>query len=156
MSGTAGCCAFGGKDLTDLGREESSSLGAAGTEPDAALSRAMDLPWPTEGQASAEVEGVGSLGTRGEQTPVPIASITKVMTAYVILTDHPMPAGEQGKTVTADQQAADESYSPTESTAPLMAGHAYTQRQLLELSRDGDGARAPAARNEAPAYDARP
>ncbi|CAM5357489.1 hypothetical protein STANM309S_00815 [Streptomyces tanashiensis] len=67
MSGTAGCCAFGGKDLTDLGREESSSLGAAGTEPDAALSRAMDLPWPTEGQASAEVEGVGSLGDQANR-----------------------------------------------------------------------------------------
>ncbi|RSS59148.1 D-alanyl-D-alanine carboxypeptidase family protein [Streptomyces sp. WAC01280] len=133
MSGTAGCYTFGGKDLTDLGREESSSLGAAGTEPDADLSRAMDLPWPTEGQASAEVEGVGSLGTQGEQTPVPIASITKVMTAYVILTDHPMPAGEQGETVTADQRAADESYSSSESTAPLVADREYTQRQLLEL-----------------------
>ncbi|MFJ7960677.1 D-alanyl-D-alanine carboxypeptidase family protein [Streptomyces sp. NPDC096319] len=125
MSGTAGC--------HTVGRGESSRLGAAGTAPHAALSRAMDLPWPTEGQASAEVEGVGSLGTRGEQTPVPIASITKVMTAYVILDDHPLPAGQQGETVTADQQAADESYSSSESTAPVVAGHTYTQRQLLEL-----------------------
>ncbi|MFF9340498.1 MULTISPECIES: D-alanyl-D-alanine carboxypeptidase family protein [unclassified Streptomyces] len=133
VSGTAGWHALGGGDLTGLGGQGSSGPGAAGAAPDAVLSRAMDLPWPTEGQASAEVEGVGSLGTHGEQTPVPIASITKVMTAYVILTDHPMPAGEQGGTVTADQQAADESYSSSESTAPLVADRDYTQRQLLEL-----------------------
>ncbi|MFJ3903690.1 D-alanyl-D-alanine carboxypeptidase family protein [Streptomyces sp. NPDC090025] len=133
IGGTAGCQTLG------LGGAESSGLSAAGSTdgagvaPDAALSRAMDLPWPTEGQASAAVEGVGSLGTKGDQTPVPIASITKVMTAYVILTDHPMAAGQQGKAVTADQQAADESFSASESTAPLVADRAYTQRQLLEL-----------------------
>ncbi|MFD7096121.1 D-alanyl-D-alanine carboxypeptidase family protein [Streptomyces xanthophaeus] len=93
----------------------------------------MDLPWPTEGQASAEIEGIGSLGTKGAQTPVPLASLTKVMTAYVILTGHPMPGGASGATVTADQQAADETFSRSESTAPVVAGHQYTQRQLLEL-----------------------
>ncbi|MEU4104488.1 serine hydrolase [Streptomyces tanashiensis] len=134
VSSTAGWYTFGGEELSHLGgKGPSSPSAAAGTEAGGALSRPMDLPWPTEGQSSAEVEGIGSLGTRGEQTPVPIASITKVMTAYVILTDHPMSADEQGKTVTADPQAADESYSPTESTAPLVAGHDYTQRQLLEL-----------------------
>src|SRR5687768_14474109 len=43
------------------------------------------LPWPTEGQTSVVVEDLGAhgdLGTRGERTPVPIASVTKVMTAY--------------------------------------------------------------------------
>lgn len=97
------------------------------------LARSMDLPWPTEGQASAEVEGIGSLGTKGEQTPVPIASVAKVMTAYVILAGHPMPGDAPGAKVIADQQAADESHSSVESTAPVVAGREYTQRQLLEL-----------------------
>ncbi|WP_329286780.1 D-alanyl-D-alanine carboxypeptidase family protein [Streptomyces sp. NBC_00691] len=118
---------------TSGGEGPSSPGGASEIEAPAAPSWSADLPWPTEGQSSAEVESLGSLGTRGEQTPVPIASITKVMTAYVILTDHPMSADEEGATVTADRQAADESYSSTESTAPLVAGRAYTQRQLLEL-----------------------
>lgn len=125
-TGTGAWYTFGGDGLRSPGV---SPEGAAV----ASLARSLDLPWPAEGQASAEVEGIGSLGTQGEQIPVPIASITKVMTAYVILTGHPMPGGGQGEEVTADQQAADESFSTTESTAPVVAGHRYTQRQLLEL-----------------------
>ncbi|MFJ1590518.1 D-alanyl-D-alanine carboxypeptidase family protein [Kitasatospora albolonga] len=99
----------------------------------AAVAKSLHLPWPAEGQASVEVEGIGSLGTRGEQRPVPIASVTKVMTAYVILKDHPMRAGAPGAAVTADEQAANESYSSVETTAPVIAGRTYTQRRLLEL-----------------------
>ena len=41
--------------------------------------------WPKTGQASAVVAGVGSLGHSGSTSPQPIASLSKVMTAYVIL-----------------------------------------------------------------------
>ncbi|MER7514302.1 hypothetical protein ABTX82_39220 [Streptomyces lavendulae] len=88
----------------------------------ASLAGSPDLPWPAEGQASAEVDGMGSLGTKGEQIPVPIASITKLMTAYVILTGHPLSGDGHGEEATADQQAADESFSTAESTAPVAAG----------------------------------
>ncbi|WP_274918317.1 D-alanyl-D-alanine carboxypeptidase family protein [Streptomyces sp. WZ-12] len=97
---------------------------------------AAGLPWPDEGQTSLAVQGVqgiGNLGTRGAQTPVPIASVTKVMTAYVILRDHPLHGDEEGPAISADQQAADESVSGTESTAPVRAGRDYSQRQLLQL-----------------------
>ncbi|MGW1217722.1 MULTISPECIES: D-alanyl-D-alanine carboxypeptidase family protein [unclassified Streptomyces] len=113
-----------------------SPVGAAvdGTgEAVAPVARSLRLPWPDEGQASVAVEGIGSLGTRGEQKPVPIASLTKVMTAYVILEGHPMRAGAPGAAVVADQRAADESYSSVETTAPVLAGRTYTQRRLLEL-----------------------
>src|SRR4051812_27234418 len=76
----------------------------------------LALPWPSEGQASAEVLGLGSLGTRGAQEPVPIASVTKVMTAYVVLKDHPLDAGEAGPQITIDEQAEAESTSAEEST----------------------------------------
>ncbi|MGW4307096.1 D-alanyl-D-alanine carboxypeptidase [Streptomyces californicus] len=99
----------------------------------APVARSLRLPWPDEGQASVAVEGIGSLGTRGAQKPVPIASLTKVMTAYVILEEHPMRAGAPGAAVVADQRAADESYSSVETTAPVLAGRTYTQRRLLEL-----------------------
>ncbi|MFD5388724.1 D-alanyl-D-alanine carboxypeptidase family protein [Streptomyces sp. NPDC127074] len=101
---------------------------------DPALSSvAAELPWPDDGQSSVEVEGLGSLGTRGEQTPVPIASVTKVMTAYVILRDHPLHGAQEGPEITIDRQAADESASVTESTAPVRAGQTYSQRQMLHL-----------------------
>nr|WP_274031613.1 serine hydrolase [Streptomyces sp. MMBL 11-1] len=127
VAGTAGWYAVGG-DRSTVGP----AAGGAGEEV-VPLARSMHLPWPREGQASVAVEGVGSLGTRGEQKPVPIASVTKVMTAYVILKGHPMRAGAPGATVVADQRAADESYSSVETTAPVLAGREYTQRRLLEL-----------------------
>ena len=93
----------------------------------------LRLPWPAEGQASIAVEGLGSLGSKGGRRPVPIASLTKVMTAFVVLGEHPLAVGEPGLTVTVDEQAAQESHSLSESTAPLQAGQRLTQRQLLEL-----------------------
>ena len=92
-----------------------------------------NLPWPSEGQAAAEIEGVGSLGSSGDSTPVPIASVTKVMTAYVVLHDHPLPGGEDGPAITVDDQAQQESHSSDESTVPVRAGQQFSERQMLEL-----------------------
>ncbi|WP_460624930.1 D-alanyl-D-alanine carboxypeptidase family protein [Kitasatospora kifunensis] len=99
-----------------------------------ALPQWVGLPWPVQGQSSVAVEGLGTIGSRGEQRPVPIASVTKVMTAYVVLQDHPLDGtAADNPTITVDQQAADESFSAEESTAPVRAGQQLSQRQLLEL-----------------------
>ena len=93
----------------------------------------LALPWPSDGQASAEVQGLGSLGSRGEQRPVPIASVTKVMTAYVVLKDHPLGPGEAGPMITVDERADTESTSREESTVTLRAGRQVSERDLLAL-----------------------
>ncbi|HEY5836488.1 hypothetical protein [Streptomyces sp.] len=91
------------------------------------------LPWPEQGQSVAEVEGIGSLGVRGDQTPVPIASVTKVMTAYLILRDHPLTGNQTGPVITVDAQAAGEAASSDESTAHVTEGQKFTERQMLQL-----------------------
>ncbi|MEU9762083.1 D-alanyl-D-alanine carboxypeptidase [Streptomyces sp. NPDC047985] len=91
------------------------------------------IPWPKEGQAAVGLEGTAFTETRGEQRPVPIASLTKVMTAYVILKDHPLEPGAPGPRIEVDRQAADEVGVGDESTVPVRAGQKYSQRQLLEL-----------------------
>ncbi|MDG4862524.1 D-alanyl-D-alanine carboxypeptidase [Streptomyces sp. T-3] len=91
------------------------------------------LPWPHEGQASVEIVGVGSLGTVGDQTPVPIASLTKVMTAYVILQDCPLTPQDTGPMIRVDRIAAHESGSEIESVVPVMEGQQFPLRQLLEF-----------------------
>ncbi|MFF4187904.1 D-alanyl-D-alanine carboxypeptidase family protein [Streptomyces sp. NPDC001691] len=91
------------------------------------------LPWPREGQASVEVVGVGSLGTVGEQTPVPIASITKVMTAYVVLRAFPLGPRDAGPVIRVDRAAAEESASAIESVVPVEEGQEYPLRHLLEF-----------------------
>jgi serine-type D-Ala-D-Ala carboxypeptidase (penicillin-binding protein 5/6) len=93
----------------------------------------VPLPWPAEGQSAVEVEGMGVLGVSGDPSPVPIASVTKVMTAYVILRRHPLRLGGDGPLIEVDRTAADESYAPRESTVPLREGQRVRLRRLLEL-----------------------
>ncbi|MEV4109262.1 serine hydrolase [Nonomuraea sp. NPDC049695] len=95
-----------------------------------ALGRPPALPWPSHGQAAVAVAGqAGTLRVYGKQRPVPIASVTKVMTALVILRDHP----PGGPSIRVDRQAAIESGNRDESTVAITEGQSFTERQLLEL-----------------------
>ncbi|WP_457537486.1 D-alanyl-D-alanine carboxypeptidase family protein [Streptomyces filamentosus] len=93
----------------------------------------LQMPWPNEGQGAVEVEGVGSMGTYGAQKPAPIASVTKTMTAYVILRDHPIKGKQQGPEITIDKKAAEQANATHESTAAVREGQTYTEKELLEL-----------------------
>ncbi|MFD7290819.1 serine hydrolase [Streptomyces sp. NPDC059863] len=93
----------------------------------------LDMPWPAEGQGAVEVEGVGTIGTYGQQKPAPIASVAKVMTAYVILKDHPITGEQVGPKIEVDKKAGEEANRPDESTAPIREGQEFTQKQMLQL-----------------------
>ncbi|MEU0135638.1 D-alanyl-D-alanine carboxypeptidase [Streptomyces sp. NPDC006296] len=93
----------------------------------------LDMPWPEEGQGAVEVEGVGTVGTYGKEKSAPIASVAKIMTAYVILQGHPITGKEDGGTIEVDAKAGEEANRPDESTAPIKAGQKYTERQMLQL-----------------------
>jgi serine-type D-Ala-D-Ala carboxypeptidase (penicillin-binding protein 5/6) len=93
------------------------------------------LPWPQTGQAMVEAEGLGELGSVGGSRPVPIASVAKVMTAYVVLRDHPLRPDEDGPTLTvsADEAAAyPAQLASGESLVQVVAGEALTERQALQ------------------------
>ncbi|WP_308122338.1 D-alanyl-D-alanine carboxypeptidase [Streptomyces sp. WAC04114] len=92
----------------------------------------VDIPWPADGQAALDVQGIGTFGSSGEQKPVPIASVAKVMTAYVILRDHPLKSGEDGPKILIDQAAQDQSDAGQESTVDVTKGDKITQREALE------------------------
>jgi serine-type D-Ala-D-Ala carboxypeptidase (penicillin-binding protein 5/6) len=93
------------------------------------------LPWPTTGSAALTMEGVGSLGHVGSTHAVPIASITKVMTAYIVLKDHPLGPGATGPAipVTADTIAAYQTGLATQqSVVKVAAGESLTEIEALE------------------------
>ncbi|MEU5363344.1 D-alanyl-D-alanine carboxypeptidase [Streptomyces sp. NPDC005925] len=92
----------------------------------------VDIPWPADGQAALDVQGIGSFGSSGSQKPVPIASVAKVMTAYLILRDHPVKSGSTGPDIKIDQAAEDQSDAGQESTVPVTAGDAISEREALE------------------------
>ena len=92
----------------------------------------VDIPWPADGQAALDVQGIGTFGSSGEQKPVPIASVAKVMTAYVILRDHPLKSGEDGPKILIDQAAQDQSDAGQESTVDVTKDDRITEREALE------------------------
>ncbi|OEU86818.1 hypothetical protein DB35_24705 [Streptomyces abyssalis] len=92
------------------------------------------VPWPSEGQAALDVQGLGSFGTSGKQKPVPIASVAKVMTAYVILRDHPVKKGSKGAKIPVDQKAEDEAglSAQNESTVEVKKGDTLSEREAVQ------------------------
>jgi D-alanyl-D-alanine carboxypeptidase (penicillin-binding protein 5/6) len=93
------------------------------------------LPWPAGGQARLDVQGVGTLGGSGTGNAVPIGSVAKVMTAYLVLKDHPLGVGESGPsiTITAADVADYHARIPSgQSLVPVVAGEQLTQREALQ------------------------
>ncbi len=100
------------------------------------------VAWPASGEAAVDVEGFPSLGSSGPATPTPIASLAKVMTAFVILQDHPLAPGQAGFTVTAS--AADVAdyksrLAQQQSVVPVSAGETLNELQLLQALLVGSG-----------------
>lgn len=93
------------------------------------------LPWPQGAQAAMDVQGIGSLGSSGPQNPMPIGSVAKVMTAYLLLKAHPLSLYQNGPsvTITASEVAQYlKDASSEQSVVPVFTGERLTERQLLE------------------------
>lgn len=77
----------------------------------------------------------GALAAGGESTPMPMASIAKVVTALVILEEHPIPAGEGGPGIAYTEADIDlywDMVAQNGSVAPVAAGTTLSLRQSLE------------------------
>jgi serine-type D-Ala-D-Ala carboxypeptidase (penicillin-binding protein 5/6) len=97
--------------------------------------RAVSLPWPTTGQAAIAVPSVGVDVASGPEKPVPVASLTKLMTAYVVLHDHPLAPGQPGPTITVSQADVDDYDNDTvddDSNAQVTLDEQLTEQQVLE------------------------
>src|SRR5579864_3994637 len=93
------------------------------------------LPWPAHGSAAMAVGGLGMIASSGNEQPIAAASVTKVMTALVILEDKPMKKGESGPTITltdVDVQSYKDDLAGNQSTVPVQAGEQLTELQALE------------------------
>ncbi|WP_239559352.1 D-alanyl-D-alanine carboxypeptidase family protein, partial [Micromonospora solifontis] len=93
------------------------------------------LPWPKRGSAELMIEGLGRLGGSGGGGAEPIGSVAKVMTAYVILKEHPLSGEDEGPTltVTAADVADYHARIPSgQSLVPVVAGERLTERDALE------------------------
>jgi D-alanyl-D-alanine carboxypeptidase (penicillin-binding protein 5/6) len=96
---------------------------------------AVQPDWPSWGSAAVGAVGYdGVLIKKGSDASVPIASMTKTITALVILDKKPITTGD-GPTITftADDVAIfDRVIAEGGSWAPVVAGEQLTERQALE------------------------
>jgi D-alanyl-D-alanine carboxypeptidase (penicillin-binding protein 5/6) len=93
------------------------------------------LPWPARGSAAVGASGLGFIASSGDERPIPAASVTKVMTALVLLTDKPLASGEDGPSITlteTDLQSYETDLAGGQSVARVEIGETLTERQLLQ------------------------
>ena len=91
--------------------------------------------WPGQAEAAVGLPGTGLLGTHGGSQPVPIASLAKIMTAYLVLSGHPLSAGASGPAIivtAADASAYASDQRQGQSVVRVTRGETLTERQALE------------------------
>src|SRR5579859_7844338 len=97
--------------------------------------RPIVVSWPAYGVSAADISGFGVVAGPGATRPVPIASVAKVMTAYVVLHDHPLPAEGSGPDIAvrpSEAAAYPSQVRDGDSLVPVAAGEVLTERQALE------------------------
>jgi serine-type D-Ala-D-Ala carboxypeptidase (penicillin-binding protein 5/6) len=90
--------------------------------------------WPEYGQAAVRI-GQSQIQAGPNQHAAPIASVAKVMTAYLVLRGHPLGVHDDGPTISltdADVADTDRRGRQRESVVPIVAGEELTERQALQ------------------------
>jgi D-alanyl-D-alanine carboxypeptidase (penicillin-binding protein 5/6) len=110
-------------------------LATAAAVPAGAAAPAPSLtPWPTVGEGAVAV-GSGPVVAGPGQLARPIASVAKVMTAYLVLQAHPLAPGQPGPTLvvgSGDVAATAVDRAQDQSVVAVAAGERLTERQALE------------------------
>ena len=93
------------------------------------------IPWPSRGSGAIAVSGLGFIASSGNERPIAAASVTKVMTALVVLSDKPLKKGDAGPVITltdVDVESYRADVRGQQSTVPVQAGEQLTELQALE------------------------
>lgn len=98
-------------------------------------SQPADLPWPKFGQSAIGVSGYGVVAKDGDEKPVPIASIAKVITAMAVLEKRPIAAGQTGPDIVitkADLKLFEDYFAVGGSVVKVTEGQKLTQKEALQ------------------------
>jgi D-alanyl-D-alanine carboxypeptidase (penicillin-binding protein 5/6) len=99
-----------------------------------AVAAAVSVTGAEAVEGAAGLEGVTQLV--GDNAPLPIASISKVITSLVVLSAKPLGAGEDGPTLTfgkAENDTYDKYYVLGATIAPMKIGTSMSQHDTLEM-----------------------
>jgi D-alanyl-D-alanine carboxypeptidase (penicillin-binding protein 5/6) len=88
-------------------------------------------------QEAVALSGVGTIAASSDQTPQPIASLTKIMSALVILRDRPLAIGESGPSIAITSSDVTQYHlekAEGDSVVKVRAGETLTELQALEAA----------------------
>jgi D-alanyl-D-alanine carboxypeptidase (penicillin-binding protein 5/6) len=128
--------ALGYQSLASSSSTAASPIDALRGEHPGALGEALtSTVWPADGQAAFVLTGQSQVQAGPNQHAAAIASVAKVMTAYLVLRDHPLRLGQDGPTITltdADVGDTDRRRGQEESVVSIAAGEQLTEQQALQ------------------------
>lgn len=93
------------------------------------------LPWPSTGGGEVAIQNVGVIGSFNPNSQIQLASVAKIITALVIVKDHPLSLGSTGPQVTmtsSDVANYQSMFSQQDSVMVVAAGEQLSEYQLLE------------------------
>ncbi len=93
------------------------------------------LPWPPSATGALDVQGMGSLGAQYPAEQRPLASVTKLVTALVVLKQHPLSVGQNGPEIVvsaADAAAYRADAAQRQSVVAVAPGERLSELQALE------------------------
>ncbi len=93
------------------------------------------LPWPAQGGGEVQIQNIGVIGGFNANAQIPLASVAKIVTALVIMKDHPLKLGSTGPTVTmtaSDVANYQTMVQQQDSVMGIVSGENLTEYQLLE------------------------
>jgi len=108
---------------------------ATPTYPTITLPGQFSVTFPPQGESAVGTDNFGVIASSPDQSPVPIASVAKIMTAYLVLKAHPLQPGEDGPTLTMTTQDVSDyvnDLAQGDSVLAVEVGEKLTEKQLLE------------------------
>ena len=96
---------------------------------------APTVSWPTGVEAAYTIPAFSVSDESGAEAEVPIASVTKLMTADVVLHDHPLSPGQSGPSITItsnDVGIYENDVASGETNLEVQVGEVLSELQLLE------------------------
>ncbi|HZK53461.1 MAG TPA: D-alanyl-D-alanine carboxypeptidase [Desulfosporosinus sp.] len=99
------------------------------------LPGSFSVNFPEQGESAVGTENLGVIAASSVKNPIPIASVAKIMTAYLVLKTYPLKPGEDGPSLTMVANDVDEyldGLNKGHSVLKVEVGEVLTERQLLQ------------------------
>ncbi|MGC9168951.1 MAG: D-alanyl-D-alanine carboxypeptidase family protein [Desulfurella sp.] len=95
----------------------------------------LNIKWPYGTEGAIMIDRYGIISQTPHQQPIPIASVAKIMTAYLILKNHPLHLGQNGPDITItknDVKIYKKDLKNQQSVLKIAANEKLSEKQLLE------------------------